>query len=230
MCTEPTHLDLDRWFVELCVQSIQTLTCQFRSSPVSCTGDSLGHSLYSFVSHSFSSSVVSNTFSVLDLYYLAFPNDKKFVKYLVYGIYIVKLVQTILTSHNSFATFGYRFGDLYALTDVHFYWLIVPIMSTISASRHAQSSAHFLTWIQLLVLDKSSMHTESSYCRSQELSQYSSSVFVAVLIIHGSLAHLLQVSLTSLVAGIIGGVYGFQAGNITKLNNRKTSTVFVVTN
>ncbi len=124
---------------------MQTLTSQSRSSAVSCTGDSSGHSLYSFVSHSFSSNVLSNTFSVPDLYYLAFPNDKKFIKYLVYGIYIVELVQTILASHDAFATFGYGFGDLDALIDVHFYWLIVPIMSAVSASLRATSPAHFLT-------------------------------------------------------------------------------------
>ncbi|KAK0241070.1 hypothetical protein EDD85DRAFT_948168 [Armillaria nabsnona] len=67
----------------------------------------------------------------LYLYYLVFPNDKKFIKYLVYGIYIVEFVQTILASHDAFAMFGYRFGDLDALTDVHFYWLIVPIMSAV---------------------------------------------------------------------------------------------------
>ncbi|PBK86485.1 hypothetical protein ARMGADRAFT_1126953 [Armillaria gallica] len=126
----------------------------------------------------------------LYLYYLAFLNNKKFVKYLVYGIYIVKLVQTILASHDVFATFGYGFGDLDALTDIHFYWLIVPIMSAMIA------------------------------CVRQ--------VFYAYRIFKVSNpAHLLQVSLTSFVAGIIGGVYGFQAGNITKLNNRKISTTFI---
>ncbi len=132
-------------FVKLCVQSMQTVTCQFRSLPISCTGDSSGHSLYSFVSHSFSSNVVSNAFSPPDLYYLAFPNNRKFVKYLIYGIYIVELVQTILASYDVFAMFGYGFGDLDALTHIHFNWLIIPIMSAVSASLCAASSVHFLT-------------------------------------------------------------------------------------
>ncbi len=84
-------------------------------------------------------------FSLLDLYYLAFPNDKQFIKILVYGIYIVELVQTILAGHDAFSIFGYGFGDLDALTHMHFNWLIVPIMSAISASLRAASSAHFLT-------------------------------------------------------------------------------------
>ncbi|PBK88496.1 hypothetical protein ARMGADRAFT_1167961 [Armillaria gallica] len=69
----------------------------------------------------------------LYLYYLAFPKDRQFIKYLVYGIYIVEFVQTILVSHDAFAMFGYGFGDLDALTEVHFNWLIVPIMSAVIA-------------------------------------------------------------------------------------------------
>ncbi|KAK0226567.1 hypothetical protein IW262DRAFT_776411 [Armillaria fumosa] len=69
----------------------------------------------------------------LYLYYLAFPNDGQFIKYLVYGMYIVEFVQTVLVSHDTFAAFGYWFGDIDALTDIHFNWLIVPIMSAAAA-------------------------------------------------------------------------------------------------
>ncbi|KAK0494769.1 hypothetical protein EDD18DRAFT_1010966, partial [Armillaria luteobubalina] len=63
------------------------------------------------------------------LYYLAFPMDRKFTKYLIYGIYTIEFVQTILISHNIFAMFRYGFSDINALTEVHFNWLIIPIMS-----------------------------------------------------------------------------------------------------
>ncbi|PBL04248.1 hypothetical protein ARMGADRAFT_1070725 [Armillaria gallica] len=69
----------------------------------------------------------------LYLYYLAFPKDRKFTKYLVYGIYIIEFVQTMLFTHDAFATFGYGFGDIEALTRVHFYWFTVPIMSAVVA-------------------------------------------------------------------------------------------------
>ncbi|KAK0459327.1 uncharacterized protein EV420DRAFT_1333741, partial [Desarmillaria tabescens] len=65
----------------------------------------------------------------LYLYYLAFPNDRNFTKYLVYGIYIFEFTQMILVTHDAFAAFGYGFGDIVALTDMHFDWLTVPIMS-----------------------------------------------------------------------------------------------------
>ncbi|PBK87054.1 hypothetical protein ARMGADRAFT_1086173 [Armillaria gallica] len=69
----------------------------------------------------------------LYLYYLAFPNDRRIVKYLVYGLYVIEIVQTILIAHDSFALFGYGFGDLEALAKLNFSWLTVPIMSGIVA-------------------------------------------------------------------------------------------------
>ncbi|KAK0474445.1 hypothetical protein IW261DRAFT_1650132 [Armillaria novae-zelandiae] len=67
----------------------------------------------------------------LYLYYLAFPNDKKFTKYLVYGIYIIEFVQTVLFTHDAFAEFGYSFGDIEALIAMNFNWLTVFIMNAI---------------------------------------------------------------------------------------------------
>ncbi|KAK0229045.1 hypothetical protein IW262DRAFT_1456338 [Armillaria fumosa] len=69
----------------------------------------------------------------LYLYYLAFPNDRKFTKYLVYCVYIIELVQTILVTHDTFLMFGYGFGDMEALTAMDFKWLTVPIMSAVVA-------------------------------------------------------------------------------------------------
>ncbi|SJK98181.1 uncharacterized protein ARMOST_01442 [Armillaria ostoyae] len=69
----------------------------------------------------------------LYLYYLAFPKDRTFTKSLVYGIYIVEFAQTMLVTHDAFAMFGYGFGDIETLTDMHFNWLTVPIMSAAAA-------------------------------------------------------------------------------------------------
>ncbi|KAK0236478.1 hypothetical protein EDD85DRAFT_954346 [Armillaria nabsnona] len=68
----------------------------------------------------------------LYLYYLAFPNDRRFIKYLVYGIYIIEFVQTMLITYDGFSTFGYGFGDMDALTRVDFYALTVPITGAIA--------------------------------------------------------------------------------------------------
>ncbi|PBK79061.1 hypothetical protein ARMGADRAFT_854477, partial [Armillaria gallica] len=126
----------------------------------------------------------------LYLYYLAFPKDRTFTKSLVYGIYVVEFAQTMLVTHDAFVVFGYGFGDIEAITDIHFDWLTVPIMSAAAACVGQVFYAY-----RIFKLSKSRI--------------------IPILVI--------CVSLTSTVAAIITGVYSFQAGNITKLNNRKTS-------
>ncbi|KAK0194331.1 hypothetical protein F5146DRAFT_431531 [Armillaria mellea] len=69
----------------------------------------------------------------LYLYYLAFPNDSRFLKYLVYGIYVIESVQTILVAHDTFAMFGYGFSDMDALTRLNYNWVTVPITSAVAA-------------------------------------------------------------------------------------------------
>ncbi|SJK98172.1 uncharacterized protein ARMOST_01433 [Armillaria ostoyae] len=132
----------------------------------------------------------------LYLYYLAFPKDRKFIKYLVYGIYIAEFVQTMLLTHDAFTSFGYGFGDLETFTEVRFSWLTVPIMGAAAAC-----VGHAFYAYRIFILSKSRIVP----------------IFVTC------------VSLTSSVAAIITGVFSFQAGNITKLNNRKTSVAVGIT-
>ncbi|PBK86537.1 hypothetical protein ARMGADRAFT_1086385 [Armillaria gallica] len=124
----------------------------------------------------------------LYLYYLAFPKDRKITKYLVYGVYIVEFVQTMLFTHDAFAMFGYGFGDIKALVRMNFNWLTIPIMTAAVAFVGQVFYAY-----RIFILSKSRV--------------------VPIFII--------CVSLTSSVAGIITGVYGFQADDITELNNLK---------
>jgi len=67
------------------------------------------------------------------LYYEAFPNDRRNTKILVYGVYCLELVQTILVTFDSFRNFGYGFGNLKALTAMDFNWLNVPVMTAVVA-------------------------------------------------------------------------------------------------
>ncbi|PBK82344.1 hypothetical protein ARMGADRAFT_946688, partial [Armillaria gallica] len=124
----------------------------------------------------------------LYLYYLAFPNDRRFTKYLVYGIYVIESAQTMFIAHDMFARFGYGFGDIDALTKTDFNWLTVPIMGAVVACVGQVFYAY-----RIFVVSKSRI--------------------IPILVI--------CVSLTSFVAAIITGVYCFQAGNVTKENNRK---------
>ncbi|KAJ7778853.1 hypothetical protein DFH07DRAFT_796251 [Mycena maculata] len=74
----------------------------------------------------------------LYLYYQAFPNDRRFTKCLVYTMYSLQFLQIILTTLDSFAIFGYGFGDFAALTNVQLAWFTGPI-STAMASLIVQS-------------------------------------------------------------------------------------------
>ncbi len=132
--------------------------------------------------------IVSNAFS-LDLYYLAFPNDRQFTKYLVYGIYIVEFVQTMLVAHDAFAMFGYGFGDMDALNRLNFSWLTVPVMGTVGAEC-LLPIVYYLSRVQFLVSGESSMRTASSYYQNHGSSRHSSFVSVSVLLLSSSLAHL----------------------------------------
>ncbi|KAK0493076.1 hypothetical protein EDD18DRAFT_1464990 [Armillaria luteobubalina] len=126
----------------------------------------------------------------LYLYYLAFPNDRKFTKCLVYGVYVIEFVQTMIFTHDAFATFGYGFGDIEALTGMYFNWFTVPIMSAVSAFIGQAFYAY-----RIFILSKS--------------------LIVPIFVI--------CVSLTSLVAGIITGVWCFPADNVIELNSPRMS-------
>ncbi|KAK0451653.1 hypothetical protein EV421DRAFT_1976493 [Armillaria borealis] len=125
----------------------------------------------------------------LYLYYLAFPDDRRFTKYLVYGVYAIEFVQTMLIAHDAFAMYGYGFGDIDALTKLNYNWLYVPIMSAIVACVGQVFYAY-----RIFILSKSRI--------------------IPILII--------CVSLTSSVAAVILGIYTFQAGIASGMNNRKT--------
>ncbi|KAK0221075.1 hypothetical protein EDD85DRAFT_984014 [Armillaria nabsnona] len=128
----------------------------------------------------------------LYLYYLAFPNDRRFIKYLVYGIYVVEFVQTMVVAHDTFEAFGYGFGDIEVLTRINYDWLTVPIMSAVG-----------LLCVPNFHIVKVMNHPDIRHLSAQFI--YS------------------QISLTSSVAAVITGIYAFQADNVLKLNNRKTS-------
>ncbi|KAK0484834.1 hypothetical protein IW261DRAFT_1560514 [Armillaria novae-zelandiae] len=121
-------------------------------------------------------------------YYLAFPNDIRLLKNLIYGIYVIESVQTILVARDAFAMFGYGFGDIHALTRMNSFWLTVPIMSAVAAGGGQVFYAY-----RIFVLSKSRI--------------------IPILI--------LCVSFTSFVPAIILGVYAFQAGDLTRMDNRK---------
>lgn len=66
---------------------------------------------------------------LLDFYYLAFPKDRRITKWLVCGIYILELTQTILLTHDAFGTYATHYGDDGFLNNMQLIPLSVPIFS-----------------------------------------------------------------------------------------------------
>ncbi|KAF9003214.1 hypothetical protein BDQ17DRAFT_1355746 [Cyathus striatus] len=67
------------------------------------------------------------------VYYLAFPNDRLYAKILVYLIFILESVQSILVAHDAFEAYAKGFGSFEALTDEYFSWLTMPIIGGVAA-------------------------------------------------------------------------------------------------
>ncbi|KAJ8077983.1 hypothetical protein PM082_000184 [Marasmius tenuissimus] len=62
-------------------------------------------------------------------YYMSFPKDRAFVKCLVYIVFLLDTVQTILFLHDAFQLFGYGFGDMETLKKAHLSGFSVPILT-----------------------------------------------------------------------------------------------------
>ncbi len=56
--------------------------------------------------------LVLANFKWSDFYYINFPDDKKFIKSLVYSLFLLDLLQTFLLSADGFHWFAYGFGNM----------------------------------------------------------------------------------------------------------------------
>ncbi|KIM49806.1 hypothetical protein M413DRAFT_21944 [Hebeloma cylindrosporum] len=68
------------------------------------------------------------------LYYLAFPNDRSYMKCLVYGIYFLEFVQSVFIVEAGFQTFVNGFGDFEVLNQIKTQWLSIPVLTAIGES------------------------------------------------------------------------------------------------
>ncbi|KAJ6483021.1 hypothetical protein DFH09DRAFT_879392, partial [Mycena vulgaris] len=67
--------------------------------------------------------------SDIAFYYQALPKDRVFTKCLVYTVYVIWLVQTVLATHDTFSNFVNGFGDTSVLLNLYLLWFRLPIMS-----------------------------------------------------------------------------------------------------
>lgn len=75
----------------------------------------------------------------LDTYYIAFPRDRLFLKIIVYGVFILEFIQSILTTKDAFGTFANGLGNWIALSRVRLLWFSVPILGGIGESDGLES-------------------------------------------------------------------------------------------
>lgn len=73
-----------------------------------------------------------------DIYYQAFPNDRPRTKFVVYAMYILELLQTVLITHDAFADLGFGFGDPSSLFQIRLGWFTVPILSSLGIFSSSQ--------------------------------------------------------------------------------------------
>ena len=69
-----------------------------------------------------------------DIYYLVFSKDPPTRKILVYAVYLVELVQTILLLQMALKEFAAGFGSFEALYKIGNSWFTVPILSSTGMS------------------------------------------------------------------------------------------------
>ncbi|KAF8508295.1 hypothetical protein JB92DRAFT_640671 [Gautieria morchelliformis] len=65
------------------------------------------------------------------LYFLNFPNDRRFIKFIIYVLYIIDWAQTCSATYDAFQWFVYGWGSINALYNVYTSYLNVPILSSI---------------------------------------------------------------------------------------------------
>lgn len=62
-----------------------------------------------------------------DTYYIAFPNDRAFIKAIVYVVFLSEVAQTVIITRDAYAVFVTGFGNMSSLDDVHTHWFTIPI-------------------------------------------------------------------------------------------------------
>ncbi|KAJ7364489.1 hypothetical protein DFH08DRAFT_950064 [Mycena albidolilacea] len=91
-------------------------------------------------------------------YYMAFPKDPWATKCLVYTVYTLLVVETVLLTNDAFKRFGYGFADFEALLANDLGWFEIPVMSGLIALVGQSFYAyriHVLSkswWIPLLIV------------------------------------------------------------------------------
>lgn len=72
--------------------------------------------------------------SPIDLYYVAFPRDSTWVKIVVYVVYTLEALQTLMICRTAFHAFVYGFFSLDSLDVIGSLWFSIPVLGALGAS------------------------------------------------------------------------------------------------
>lgn len=61
-------------------------------------------------------------------YYIAFPADKWSLKLLVYGVFVLELMQTFMATHDAVVVYGRGFNNPLVFDQVHLLWITIPLL------------------------------------------------------------------------------------------------------
>lgn len=75
-----------------------------------------------------------------DVYYLAFPNDRRWPKAIVLGVFVIEVLQTVLATRDAFRNFATGWGNIEDLEEVGWLWFSVPVLGAISKSDYRRDT------------------------------------------------------------------------------------------
>ncbi|EEB91927.1 hypothetical protein MPER_09641, partial [Moniliophthora perniciosa FA553] len=81
-------------------------------------------------------------YGLYDIYYTAFPNDRKAFQRFVYGVYLVETIQTVMITYDAFQQFAYGFADPAALDKINL------MIYTLSKSKALAGIIFFMAFTQ----------------------------------------------------------------------------------
>jgi hypothetical protein len=150
------------------------------------------------------------------------------MKCLVYGIYILEVVQTTLITELGFRTFVTCLGDLQVFSQIETVWSTVPILTAmceLSRTKHERLTSNILPrYIRcpgILCASDQKFGTIEESCRSDYCCKFSKVLYYisdlnTVKILHGT-----QLSFIQLGGGIASGVYTERKKYYTLLGGAK---------
>ncbi|KAL0957032.1 hypothetical protein HGRIS_003133 [Hohenbuehelia grisea] len=97
-------------------------------APIPGIGASTGPQLFGFfLNFTLMGALVVQTYH----YYVSFPRDRAHIKAIVYSLFVLEMVQTVLMAYSAYKIFGSGYGDLDAFNEIQVDWFSVCILGAI---------------------------------------------------------------------------------------------------